>query len=177
VRRRQQTCAANSMINRGGEKQSTGLLLNLPFTCGSAYMPNIAGLLKTEISRIARRESRSQTASLQKASAAYRREIAALKRRLSELERATRSLDKRPAKPTVSPEATDKLRFRADGFRSMRKKLGLSAGQMAKLLGVSAQSVYGWEQKRSTPRRSQLPAIAAVRAMGKREALARLGTL
>jgi DNA-binding transcriptional regulator YiaG len=54
------------------------------------------------------------------------------------------------------------------GFAALRKKLSLSAAEMAKLLGVSAQSVYHWETGKSKPRASQLQAIAAVRKMGKK---------
>jgi len=43
-------------------------------------MANIASLLKSEISRIARKEVRAETQTLKKASAQYRSDIAALKR-------------------------------------------------------------------------------------------------
>ncbi len=66
------------------------------------------------------------------------------------------------------------LRFRVGCFATLRKKLGLSAGDMARLLGVSAQSVYHWESGKSKPRAGQLAAIAQVRKLGKREAAARL---
>jgi len=66
------------------------------------------------------------------------------------------------------------LRFRVGGFASLRKKLGLSAAEMGKLVGVSAQSVYHWETGKSRPRASQLASIAAVRKLGKREVAARL---
>lgn len=141
-------------------------------------MPNIGQLLKTEIVRLARRELKTHTVVLQKASAAYRRDIAALKRQVASLERTIKILGKQAQKITPPSAASSEtsLRFRADGFKSLRKKLGLSAEQIAKLLGVSSQAVYTWEAKRSTPRRSQLPAIAALRQMGKREAHARLET-
>jgi len=45
---------------------------------------------------------------------------------------------------------------------------------MGTLLGVSAQSIYHWETGKTKPRQSQLAAIAAVRKMGKREAMAQL---
>jgi DNA-binding transcriptional regulator YiaG len=142
-------------------------------------MPNIGQLLKSEIIRLSRREQKKLTLTLQKASAAYRRDIASLKRQVAALEREAKRLNRVQPKSLVASEARDEtsLRFRADGFKTLRKKLGLSAEQTAKLLGVSGQSVYAWETKRSTPRRSQLPAIAALRQMGKREAYARLHSL
>jgi transcriptional regulator with XRE-family HTH domain len=45
---------------------------------------------------------------------------------------------------------------------------------MATLLGVSGQSIYKWEAGKARPRASQLPAIAKMREMGKREVAARL---
>ena len=67
------------------------------------------------------------------------------------------------------------VRFRVGGFASLRKKLGLSAAEMGKLIGVSAQSVYHWETGKTKPRASQLTAISAVRKMGKKEVAAKLG--
>jgi len=66
------------------------------------------------------------------------------------------------------------LRFRVAGFAALRKKLGLSAAEMGKLLGVSAQSVYHWESGKTKPRASQLVAISAVRKMGKKAVAAKL---
>ena len=57
----------------------------------------------------------------------------------------------------------------------IRQRLGLSAREMALLLGVSQISVYNWEQGKARPRAAQLAAIAAVRKLGKREAAERLG--
>ena len=46
--------------------------------------------------------------------------------------------------------------------------------QIARLLGVSGVTLYKWEGGEVRPRRAQLEAIAAVRGIGKRVALARL---
>ena len=48
---------------------------------------------------------------------------------------------------------------------------------MALLLGVSGQSVYKWEDGKARPRASQLPAIASVRSMGKKQVAAKLAKL
>lgn len=142
-------------------------------------MTNFAAQLKAEISRIARKEIRAETQGFKKASAQYRSDIAALKRRVASLEKSLAKLSKgNPgARSKVDDTEASALRFRADGFASLRKKLGLSAAEMAALLGVSAQSVYHWEAGKSRPRASQLSAIAAVRQLGKREAAARLAAL
>ncbi len=139
-------------------------------------MANIASLLKSEISRIARKEIRAETETLKKASAQYRSDIAALKRRLAEQDRIIAKLRKNKPASAANDKSveTSQLRFRAGGFASLRKKLGLSAADMGKLLGVSLQTIYHWEKGQSKPRASQLQGIAEVRKLGKRGAAARL---
>ena len=143
-------------------------------------MPNIASVLKGEIARVARKEVRGETQNLKSSSTQYRSDIVALKRRVLALERQLKGLSKAAAKKSsaitpVDPAST--LRFSAKGLATKRQRLGLSAAEMAALLGVSAQSIYKWEDGKARPRTSQLPAIAAVRNMGKREAAARLESL
>lgn len=144
-------------------------------------MSSFADQLKSEIARIARKEIRAETRALKKANSQYRADIAALKRRLADLERAQARLSRKAGQaPAQARAAADEgspaqgLRFRVAGFASLRKKLGLSAAEMGKLIGVSAQSVYHWETAKSRPRAAQLVAIAAVRKLGKREVAARL---
>ncbi len=139
-------------------------------------MANIASYLKTEISRIARKEIRAETQPLKKASAQYRSDIAALKRRIGEQDRLISKLRKgqSTALATEASAESPKLRFRADGFATLRTKLGLSASEMGKLLGVSLQTIYHWEKGQSKPRASQMQAIADVRKLGKRGAAKRL---
>lgn len=142
-------------------------------------MPNIAAVLKAEISRVARRELKAETDSLRKATATYRREIAALKKRVAALEKQVRR-GARAAKPEVQTTGESEgrqLRFSATRLTSQRERLGLSAAAFARLLGVSSLTVHNWESGKSRPRRAQLEAIAAARKLGKREATARLEAL
>jgi len=62
----------------------------------------------------------------------------------------------------------------AKGFAAMRKRLGLSAVQLGRLVGASEQSVYNWETKKAVPRKEALAAIVELRGMGKREVQLRL---
>jgi DNA-binding transcriptional regulator YiaG len=143
-------------------------------------MANIALVLKEEITRIARKEFRGQTAQLEKVSAQYRTEMAALKRRISALEKQVpRALKSRDvsAKPELKTDAASGKRFSAKGLRTLRARLDLSAKDFAKLLGVSDQSVNKWEAERAVPRAAQLASIAAVRKIGKKEALAKLASV
>lgn len=141
-------------------------------------MSNVAEALKNEMARIARKEIKRETEALKRSAAGYRHEIAALKRRIQDLEGQLRKLGKpgpAAAEPGLAPEAeTPNLRFSAPGFASLRQRLGLSAIELGQLLGVSAMSVYKWEQGKARPRARFLPSIAAIRAIGRREAQERL---
>lgn len=139
-------------------------------------MPNIASVLKEEIARVARKEVRADTQPLKKSSASHRSDIAALKRRIAALEQMVRRLGKQTGK-TAKPEAgplPGSFRFSASGLMAQRKRLGLSAAEAGKLLGVSDQSVYKWENGKTRPRASQFAAIATLRGMSKKQAAVRL---
>ncbi len=144
-------------------------------------MPNIAAVLKSEIARVARKEVRGEVAALKKAVLGHRAEIAALKRRAQaleqELRRANRSTARVAVAPTVAEDAPEGHRFSAKGLASQRRRLGLSAPDYGLLLGVSAQSIYNWEEGKVRPRGAHLPAIAFLRTVGKKQAMARLDSL
>ena len=137
-------------------------------------MPNIASILKQEIVRLSRREVRAQVESTRKACAHYRRDIAALKRELGALRRHVSSLQRHAPTMPLVVDAAVKPRFVPKGISSHRKRLGLSADQYGRLVGVSAQSIYNWERGQTVPRAQQVRAIAALRTVGKREAQGRL---
>ncbi len=143
-------------------------------------MPNIGTALREEILRLARREIRKQTTVFRKASAQYRKDIAEMKRRLSELRRKVGPLEKqiRKSVPSQPAEAdAEHVRFTAKGLRSQRQRLGLSAANYGKLIGVTGQTIYSWEQETSRPRKSHVAKIASLRHLGKREAQTRLEQL
>lgn len=142
-------------------------------------MPNFASVLKAEILRLARKESRNEVEALKKSVAKFRSEIADLKRRASELEkltaRATRT-QSRAINANPDAEGTVRYRFSAQRLAAQRKKLNLSAAEMGTLVGVSAQTIYNWEAGKSRPRQQQMAAIGMVRGLGKRQIKERLSS-
>ena len=137
-------------------------------------MSNFASVLKEEIARVARKEIRRETSSLKKASAAYRSEIAALKRRVLGLERQLRRVGKgagaAPAVAANDDSLSQGTRFSARSMAAQRRRLGLSAAECGLLIGASAQSIYNWEEGKARPRAQHLPAIFALRNLGRRQA-------
>ena len=136
-------------------------------------MPNLSAVIKSEIIRLSRKTTREQLRPLQKASANYRHQIADLKRQTTALTRELSALRQSQAR---SPQAegdssiSPKARFVAQGFRTLRNRLGLSLEECGIIVGVSAGTIFNWEKKRANPRPSQMPAIVALRGMTKRTA-------
>jgi DNA-binding transcriptional regulator YiaG len=142
-------------------------------------MPNIAGVLKEEICRLAKKEVKAQVGKTQRASAQYRRDIASLKRLMSQQEREIKLLKRRAQQQGQVPdeEPLDAVRFSARSVKAQRRRLGLSASDYGKLVGVSGLTIYNWEHGNSRPRKAQLADLVAVRGIGKREALLKLAEL
>jgi DNA-binding transcriptional regulator YiaG len=116
---------------------------------------------------------------LRKVSALNRRDIAALKRMITKLQQVGRGnrIVTENATAYSDSEAATRVRFTPNGLCSERKRLGLSADDYGKLVGVSGQSIYNWEGEVTRPRKNHVHRIAAVRGIGKKEARARLAKL
>jgi len=141
-------------------------------------MPNLSTVLKSEITRLARKEIKSAVDPLRKANAGYRREIAELKRQVAQLQREAKAASKAPkTRADSSAELPGRTRFVAKGLKSLRARLGLSAADFGRLVGASGQSIYNWETGKAVPRASQQASLAAVRGLGKRDAAKRLEAL
>jgi hypothetical protein len=119
-------------------------------------MPTLAAILKSEIRRITAREMKKALKPLRRLTRhmravrlltrAQQRTLARLERRLHRLGsrrglvgRRVRALD---SGPRISPAA----------IRTLRRRMGMTRLQFAKVAGVSAGSIFGWETGRSTPR-------------------------
>jgi DNA-binding transcriptional regulator YiaG len=81
----------------------------------------------------------------------YRRDIAALKRQMAQLVKLVGTIQKQlPSQtPTLPVEVLQKSRLRVSGLKAHRARLGLSAKDYGKLMGVSALTVYNWEAGKS----------------------------
>src|SRR2546425_7361847 len=138
-------------------------------------MSNLAHVLKEEIRRLARREARRLLSPLRGQVLRERRSIASLKAQLhsqaNEIGRLRAILKGLGhASPRVPEETLKKTRWRKDTVRSIRKSLGLSQGDFARLVGVSANAVYQWEARGSSPRQRYRAVMLGLRTLGKRDA-------
>ena len=168
-------------------------------------MANLANALKEEIARITRKEVRQQTAEAVKAAAGHQREVAALKRQIQDLERMVSALREQKPSKSAEPKETKtskkkagkkagpskkaaksatrpaprkpRLRFSGKALKAHRERLGLSADNYGKLIGVSGLSIYNWEKEEARPREGSIAALTQIRRIGKREAGKRLEAL
>ncbi|MFZ4288151.1 helix-turn-helix domain-containing protein [Variovorax sp. HJSM1_2] len=147
-------------------------------------MTNFTSAFRSEILRVARKELKTELATLRKTVSTQRSDIAALKRDVKNLTSQVKSLQKSvgrrvPAeKPEseveVLPRGGRQFKFDAAALLAKRKQLGISQQAVATLVQASALSVYKWESGKVQPRAAQLVRIQALLKMGKRSALAQL---
>lgn len=138
-------------------------------------MPNIAQLLKDEISRLARKEVRAASAPLQqqirelkKTNRQQREAIDALQRRVGQLQALASSPTGKILKaPAIAEDR--QIRLSGTSIKKHRKRLGLSQGELGQLLNVSTNTIVRWEQNKSKPREAYRAGIAQLRTMGVRE--------
>ena len=147
-------------------------------------MPDLAGVLKEEIRRLARKEVRAAIAKLRKDNALLKRVAADHKRRLARVERDNRQLmtDAVKRRKEALPSTEDEVqsaRITGKMIRGIREKLKLSQADFAKLVAVSPQTVYQWERKqgRLVFRGNAKAAIVEVRELDRKEAQQRLEKL
>ncbi|MEM9415460.1 MAG: helix-turn-helix transcriptional regulator [Planctomycetota bacterium] len=153
-------------------------------------MAKLATVLNDEIRRLARKEIREQVGKTIKQVASQRKEIISLKRQQAAMQKRIDFLEKREKRRLEQPdaprprvaaaanaEAESTPRFSPKWLASHREKLGLSAADYALLVGCSPLSIYKWEKGENTPRAKQRESLAAIRGLGKREAIRQLELL
>ena len=129
--------------------------------------------LRSEMTRLARKEIRATCLPVA-------RDVRELKRKVSELSRTVGSLVKlveelsrkqraEMAKLEAPPDEVEKARLSPRLIRTLRKRLGITQGSLAKLVGVSAASVTFWERGHTHPTESNKAALVALRKLGRRE--------
>lgn len=143
-------------------------------------MPNLAKVIKDEISRLARKEVRAAQAAMRKETARLRKANTDLRNRVATLEKAAKHLSTTveavapPAAP--APEPAGKQRISGKGVRSLRARLKLTREQFGQLCNATGQSVFNWEKQNGVLalRSRTRDALIGLRGIGIKEAKARL---
>ena len=144
-------------------------------------MANVMSVLKSEISRLARKEARQVVAPVKKASANYRGLIAGLRKQLDALQNevaALRRVAPKADKAVLAKQAPEgRFWITGKGVKTLRKRLGLTQAQFGKLVGVSVPTVVNWEgaQGKVNLRKAAAGKLQGLRGIGKRQAAEMLG--
>ena len=137
-------------------------------------MPNLATLLKEEISKIVRQEVQDQMRDLKKTIREQRDALARLEKQAgpAKAKTAAKPTAKSVAKPAAKPAAGDRrkqLRIAPNTIKKHRKRLKLSQAELGEILNVSTNTVLRWEAGTSKPRSKHLPGLDQLRTISKRE--------
>jgi DNA-binding transcriptional regulator YiaG len=137
-------------------------------------MSTFASLIRSEVLRLARKETRAAVSPLRKQIRQLRRKVTEQRQQISQLTRSAREAVVRATMAATAPAAGaaaggSKSRFSPRWMVKHRKRLGMSREAYAKLLGVSAQSVMGWESGKTRPKQETIDVWARVRQMRVRD--------
>lgn len=136
-------------------------------------MGKIEEVVRSEITRLARKELRATVEPLAKEVRDLRRTVAVLTRTVEALERTAAEDEQRrlaeQAELTAPEEEVQKARFSPRLIKKLRSRLGLTQEQLAKVLGVSLSAVTFWELGRARPSAKNQEAIVALRKLGRRD--------
>ena len=139
-------------------------------------MANIMSVLKSEISRLARKEAKQVVAPVKKASANYRGLIAGLRKQIDALQGEVAALRRAApkAEKVLASKTEPQGRFwiTGKGVRAMRKKTGLTQEKFGKLVGVSVPTIVNWEKvegKVEIRRKATMARLQELKGKGKRE--------
>lgn len=143
---------------------------------------NVMSVLKAEISRLARKESKLEVAPVKKVNATYRGHIAALRKQVNALQKEVAGLKKALPAPekilSAKTEPEGRFWITGKGVRAMRKKVGLTQVKFGKLVGVSVPTVVNWEKakgKVEIRKKATMARLQGLKGKGKREVSAMTG--
>jgi DNA-binding transcriptional regulator YiaG len=136
-------------------------------------MGKVETVLKAEIARLSRRETRRLT---QK----HVEELRRLRQRVATLEHEVRSLKTARAEEQIKAKIRTTTETVATGralsarlspglIQALRRRLTITQAELAKLVGVSTVAVGMWESGSTHPRRETKARIVALRSLGRRE--------
>lgn len=100
-------------------------------------------------------------------------ELAALRKSFEELRGLVQG--EAPVAAKLAEPAESKVRFTKRTPKGVRKRLNLTQGELARLVGVSASAIGAWEAGKSSPRGKNLAKMLALRSATPQEVSDKLG--
>jgi len=136
-------------------------------------MGKMEQMLKSEITRLARKQMRATYLPLARNVRGLKRTVSALRKTVAVLAKLGAELQAQRtagrAKMAAAPEEVKAARISPLLIKKLRKRLGVTQGELATLIGVSTNAVGFWEQGKARPQGRNREALVALRKLGKRE--------
>ena len=136
-------------------------------------MPNVAQVLREEITRLARKEIRTACEPLRKQVRSLRQTVKSQQETITKLDRALAVMATLSPDTSASLSAPEEENTRARvtpvSIKRHRNRLKLSQAQLGTLLDVSTNTVLRWEAGTSKPRAQHRAALLKMRDLGRRD--------
>ncbi len=136
-------------------------------------MPNVAQVLREEITRLARKEVRTEYDPLRKQVRTLRQTVKGQQETIAKLEKALDkmvTLSSDTSASLYAPEEEEtRARVTAASIKRHRNRLNLSQAELGTLLDVSTNTIVRWEAGTSRPRVQHRAALIKMRDLGRRE--------
>ena len=135
-------------------------------------MAKLESIIKSEITRLAKREVRSTFRPLRKEVWRMKLKLSNLIKNFAVLDRlakeASRGKSTEP-KLEATPEEVKASRLTPERIAGLRKKLGISQRELGLLVGATTGAVLSWEKGKFKPRGDKKAALVALRKVRKRD--------
>lgn len=136
-------------------------------------MGKVEGIIKSEITRLAKREVKRVSVPLGRDVRSLKSVVSQLRRTVLGLQRITtyqqKELQKGKAVLEAPPEEVKESRFSPRLIRSLRRHLGITQKELAVLAGVTVGAVHLWESGQFKPSMRKKAVMVALRKLGRRE--------
>ena len=136
-------------------------------------MGKLEGIIKDEIIRLAKKEMRKSFVPLNRDVRSLKGIVSQLRKSVLILQRLMDQQEKQMGPkpvPEVTPDDMKKARFSPRLIKTLRKHLGASQREMAKLAGVTVGAVFQWEKGKFEPKDEKKKILVGLRKLGRREA-------
>ena len=136
-------------------------------------MGKIEQTLKSEITRLAKKQLRATCLPLTRDVRQLKRTVSALRKTVAVLAKlgaefqAQRTVER--ARLAAVPEEVSTARISPLLIKKLRRRLGITQGELATLVGVSHSAVCSWEYEKAKPEGRNREALVALRKLGRRE--------
>ncbi len=136
-------------------------------------MGKVEGIIKSEITRLTKREVRKVSVPLGRDLRSLKSVVSQLRKTVLGLQRITTSQQKELQKGRGVLEApleeVKESRFSPRLIRSLRRHLGITQKELAVLTGVTVGAVHLWESGQFKPSMKKKAVVVALRKLGRRE--------